>query len=98
METPENQIARERLFAFAHGIRVALESLGMPFDGKSMQPILKRMGRILADGKNSLVRADDTVEDWKQFRRLREIEAQLCSEYLQEIAEASGVQPDGQSS
>lgn len=97
METPENLIDRDHLFAFAHGIRMTLESLGIPFDGDSMQPVLKRMDRILENPKNSLLKAHDSVDDWDQFRRLREIENALCQKYLAEVALAGGI-TDGQSS
>ncbi len=94
METPEDH---ELLFAFAHGIRMAFESLGKPFDSKTAHPLLRRMDRILGSPKYSLVRADDSVDDWDRFRRFREIEVNLCADYLREVAIASGVPNDGQS-
>ena len=96
METPGNQTDRDLLFAFAHGIRMTLESLGKPFDGRSVQPILKRMDRILGSPKHSLVKSDDSLDDWDQFRHFREIEAKVCAEYLRHVAAASGA-PNGQS-
>ena len=76
---------RDVFFAFAHGIRMTLESLGMPFDVDTMHPILQRMDAILGDAKHSLVKGDDSVTDWSQFRRLREVEQQLCVAYLKEV-------------
>lgn len=81
METPREDV----LFAFAHGIRITLESLGLPFDGDVMQPVLKRMDAIIGSARHSLVKGDDSVTDWDEFRRLREIEQQLCMEYLKRV-------------
>lgn len=81
METLDEDI----LFGFAHGIRMTVESLGLPFDGDVMQPVLKRMDTILSNAKHSLVKGDDSVADWDEFRRLRKIEQQLCMEYLQRV-------------
>ena len=82
---------RDILFAFAHGIRMTLESLRLPFDGDVMLPILQRMEAILSNAKHSLIKGNDTVTDWEQFRHLREIEQQLCARYLSEVNA-----PDGQ--
>lgn len=92
METPERLTDRDHLFAFSHGIRMTLETLGIAFDGEAMQPILKRMDAILGSPRNSLLKAsDDTMDDddWDDFRRLRKIESELCETYLREVAEAS---------
>lgn len=77
---------RDMLFVFAHGIRMALESLGIPFDDPdALLPILQRMDAILGSAKHSLIKGDDSVTDWDQFRRLRKIEQQLCTAYLMEV-------------
>lgn len=81
METLDEDV----LFGFAHGIRMTLESLGLPFDGDVMQPVLERMDAILGSARHSLVKGDDSVTDWDEFRRLREIERQLCMEYLKRV-------------
>jgi len=83
-DTTENT-DQDMLFAFAHGIRMTIESLGLPFDVDVMHPILLRMEAILGDAKHSLIKGNDSVPDWNQFRRLRTIEQQLCTNYLKEV-------------
>lgn len=91
METSENMIGdtmkidRDHLFAFAHGIRMTIEAQGLPFNNDTMTPILERMDSILTDCKNSFVRGNDKIKDWDQFRHLRELEKQLCAEYIKEM-------------
>lgn len=99
MDTPDNQEPHndqderaedgDTFFSFSHGIRLTLESLGLEFDGETMQPILKRMESILSNAKHSLVKGDDSVIDWNQFRHLRKVEKILCAEYLRKVQEAS---------
>lgn len=83
MET--RQIGDDTFFAFAHGIRMTLESLGLSFDVDTMQPILQRMDAILGNAKHSLIKGDDFVVDWDEFRHARSIEQQLCAEYLKKV-------------
>lgn len=78
---------RDMFFAFAHGIRMTLESLGLPFDGDAMLPVLKRMESIVGSPKHSLVKGDDSMTDWNRFYHLRAIEQQLCVEYLKKVNE-----------
>jgi len=82
-------IDRNHLFAFSHGMRLAIESLGLPFNQDTMMPILERMDSILANPKNSLVRGNDDVQDWNQHRELRELEKTLCAEYLKEVTQVN---------
>jgi len=82
-----NQQNRDHLFAFAHGVRLTVESLGLSInDSDVMNPILEAMDTIISSPKQSLVRShDDLVEDWDQFRRLRQIEQNVCQMYLNEV-------------
>ncbi len=89
METPITN--RDLLFAFGHGIKMTLESLGVPFDADVMLPILQRMEGITKSPQNSLVKGGDDVPDWEQLHRLRAIEKQFCAEYLKEVS----VVPEG---
>lgn len=83
MDTSTKTIDRETLFAFAHGIRITLESLDIPFNDENVvKTILGRMDDILGSAKYSLVRGHDDLPDWDDFRNLREIEQKLCFEYL----------------
>lgn len=77
----------DTLFAFAHGIRMTLETLGLEFDGDTMLPILKRMDSIVGDPKCSFIQGSDSVTDWDDFRHMRELEKDLCTEYLRKIVE-----------
>lgn len=76
---------RDMLFAFAHGIRLTLESLGLPFDGDVMHPVLQRIAAITSNSKHSLIKGDDSVTDWDQFHHFRAVEHQLCVEYLKGV-------------
>lgn len=78
------------LFAFAHGIRLTLDSLGLSFDDEDvMQTILEKMDDIVGNAKHSLVRGHDDFPDWEEFRRLRKIEQKLCFTYLKETVAQS---------
>lgn len=70
---------------FAYGIRLTLKSLGLRLDdANAIQPILEQMDAILDSPKNSLI-SGRGVTDWDNFRHLREIECQLCVEYLKKV-------------
>lgn len=82
---------RDTFFAFAHGIRLTLESLGMSFNDEDViQPILQRMDAILGNEKHSLIKGNDFDTDWDQLRRLREIEKELCAEYVRKVMVKNG--------
>lgn len=82
----------DMLFAFAHGIRITLESLGRSLeDEDAVRPVLERMDAIVNNGgKHSLVKSHDSLTEWDQFHHLRALEKQLCSAYIQEVVAQSG--------
>lgn len=94
---PKSYIAqadRETFFAFTHGIRLTFQALNLPFDdGDIIDTLIQRMKAIVASPRNSLIRADDSV-DMDQFRRLREIERDLCVQYIQEVIDANQPEQD----
>lgn len=85
-------ITDDMLFAFAHGIRITLESLGRSLeDEAAVRLVLERMDAIVNDGgKHSLVRSnDDSITEWTEFYHLRALEKRLCSAYIREVVAQS---------
>jgi hypothetical protein len=85
METTPNIKDRDLFFAYAHGIRMTMDALGIPFDVNSVQPLLKKMDDVLGNAKHSLIKGSDQVPDWDEFNHLRKLEQQLFLEYIKEV-------------
>jgi hypothetical protein len=79
------QPTTEELFAFAHGICLALGAHGYTIhEPNAIMPIMTRMMAIVRKpDRNSLVAINDSV-DVEEAKALRSLELALCVQYLED--------------
>jgi len=76
-------MTQSELFAFSHGIRLALIAHGHDInDRDAIMPIFQRMQGITESPRHSLVHAHDSIPA-DQFAEMRQLEQELCQAYLE---------------
>lgn len=82
-------MTQQELFAFSHGIRLALKAHGTTInDRDAVMPVFQQMQSIIANPRNSLVAAHDSIPT-DDFELKRKLEQELCQAYLAGAAENS---------
>lgn len=82
--------AQQTNFAFAYGVRLVLETVGPALEGEDiLGPLLSKIERITASPRNSMIKAHDDC-DLEEVRQLRELEQEICADYLDKVQTANG--------